>query len=157
MENERTLDHGIRLVPLGPMAVSGDDPALAIPAELRSKFPKESENHWLDSDGTWRASVEELVTVKESKRNVKRPRHRFHWLEGDTVRVAKELIVWKYVAFVRERGVAVFGCDLGELWAMDLADGAMKRLAIHGVDVDERTRWGGVHALREGRLCVAIS
>lgn len=150
------LDHGIRLVPLGPMAVRGDDPALAIPAELRAKFPKESENHWLDDDGTWGASVEELVTVEEGKRSVERPRHRLHWLDGDTVRVAKELVVWTYVAFLRDRGIAVLACDLGELWSMDLPDGSMSRLAIHGVDVDERTRWGGVHALGEGRSCLRI-
>jgi hypothetical protein len=73
------------------------------------------------------------------------------------VRVAKELVVWKYVAFLRERGIAVFACDLGELWAMSLSDGSMTRLEIHGVEVDERTRWGGVHALRDGRVCVSIS
>lgn len=148
---------GISLVHLGSAQSAGDDPDLRIPEAMRAKFPPKCENHWRAGDGTWRASIEELVKVNEGKLRVERPRHRLHWLAGDTVRVAKELLVWKDVAFVHERSVAVLACDLGELWQMSLDDGSMRRLEIRGMDVDERTRWGSIHAVRGGRICVAVS
>lgn len=133
------LGPNVRLQKVGDFSRAGMDPEMKPPIEVTSKFPPKAENFKCGPEGTWYATVEELVLVNEGRAKVKRPRHRIHWLTADKeLRVAKDLPLFLGIAF--DRSVALLTADRGALLQLSLEQGAISSLAIEGYTFSDEAR-----------------
>lgn len=98
----------------------------------------------------------ELVLVTEGNKQVKRPRHRIHWLTASgEVRVGRELPVFHEIAF--EQTIALLTADRGELLQLSLESGEISPLAIEGYTFDEAARLWEIFLLEGERVLVRES
>lgn len=147
------LGPSVRLRKVGDFARASKDPEMKVPPDITSKFPSKAENFKCGPEGTWYATVEELVAVVEDKKKVQRPRHRIHWLTaaGD-VRAAKELPVFHEAAF--DDDVALLTADRGELLQLSLEDGSVSVLPLKGQTFDAEARLYEIFLLQDERVVI---
>lgn len=123
------------------------------PASITSKFPPKAENFKCGPEGTWYATVEELVLVKERSKKVKRPRHRIHWRAASgELRVVDALPVFHEIAF--DQSVALLTADRGELLQLSLEHGAIAPLPLEGYSFDEKARLWEIFLLDGQRVVI---
>ena len=147
------LGPNVRLEKVGDFKRASKDPAMKPPVEITSKFPAGAENFKCGPEGTWYATVEELVPVHEGKTKVKRPRHRIHWLtKGGEVRVASDLPVFHEAAFDDE--VALLTADRGKIMQLSLETGAVSVLPLAGQTFDDEARLFEIFLLEDNRVVI---
>jgi hypothetical protein len=147
------LGPNVRLQKVGDFNRAGKDPEMKPPIAITSKFPAKAENFKCGPEGTWYATVEELVLVKEGTTAVKRPRDRIHWLsKASELRVATELPVFHEVAFDDE--VALLTADRGELLQMSLESGTISALPLEGQTFSEEARLYEIFLLQDDRVVI---
>lgn len=145
------LGPSVRLRKVGDFPRASKDPEMKVPSEVSAKFPGKAETFKCGPEGTWYATVEELITVLEDGKKVKRPRHRIHWLTGSgEVRVAKELPVFHEAAF--DADVAFLTADRGELMRLSLDDGSVTVVPLAGQTFDDEARLYEIFLLRDNRV-----
>jgi hypothetical protein len=62
------LGPSVRLRKVGDFPRASKDPEMKVPSEVSAKFPGKAENFKCGPEGTWYATVEELITVLEDGR-----------------------------------------------------------------------------------------
>lgn len=145
------LGPNVRLQKVGDFSRAVMDPEMKPPIEVTSKFPPKAENFKCGPEGTWYATVEELVLVKEGRAKVKRPRHRIHWLTADEeLRVVKDLPVFLGIAF--DRTVALLTADRGALLQLSLEERSISPLAIEGYTFTDEARLWEIFLLEGERV-----
>jgi hypothetical protein len=150
------LGPDVRLVKVGDWARARKDPELQPPRDITGRFPPKSENFKCGPEGTWYATVEELVLVKEGNKKVKRPRHRIHWLSASgELRVAQALPLVHHVAFETE--IALLTCDRGQLEQLRLSDGAVTPLPLAGHTFRDEARLWEIYLLEGERVVIRES
>lgn len=147
------LGPNVRLEKVSDFPRAAKDPNTKPPADIAAKFPDNAENVRCDPNGTWYATVEELVTVIEGNKNVERPRHRIHWLDGaGKLRVARDVEVFHELAF--KDNVALLTGDRGKLLQLSLEDGRIASLPIAGHTFDDEARLYEIFIVKEERVVI---